>query len=526
MERYRQLRSALLVLLVFSAAAMVAAQVTDQDLLKPDPNNWLLYSGTYDSQRHSLLKQITAANVGTLQAKWVFHVFGAKDLEAVPIVYKGVMYIAQYNRVHAIDAATGRAIWEWQRQPANVGWQRGVGIYGDKVYAMTGDSSVIALDARTGNPVWEARPSQAGRRFQGPAPFIAKGKVIVSGSGQGGGFIDAFDSETGKPVWHWNAIPGPGEPGHETWAGDSWQNGGSPIWVSGSYDPQLNAIFWGTGQPSPDFVGDNREGDNLYSDSIVALDLDTGKLKWHYQNTPHDVHDWDSMEMPVLIDTVYQGQPRKLLVQANRNGMYYVIDRTTGKLLVATPFVNKVDWNTGLSPEGRPILTPGHEPTVTGSKTCPSTAGATNWPSPAYNPDTKLFYLIVQEGCGITYRQSNNTRAGQGGSGTGYMESPNPEENWQLFVRALDATTGKKVWDYEQVSSHHYGPGVLSTAGGVIFAGEQQGEFTSLDAKTGKPLWHFNTGALITAGPSTYMVDGKQYVAIASYANVFAFALP
>jgi alcohol dehydrogenase (cytochrome c) len=526
MMRYRKLRSALLVVSLFFAAAMLAAQVTDQDLLKPDPNDWLLYSGTYDSQRHSLLKQINTTNVGTLQAKWVFHMFGAKDLEAVPIVYKGVMYVAQYNRVHALDAATGRVIWEYQRQPANTGWQRGVGIYGNKVFMMAADNAVVALDSRTGNVMWEAHPSQEGRRFQGPAPFVAKGKVIVSGSGQGGGFIEAFDSETGKPVWHWNAIPGPGEPGHETWAGDSWKNGGSPIWVSGSYDPQLNAIFWGTGQPSPDFVGDNREGDNLYSDSIVALDLDTGKLKWHFQNTPHDVHDWDSMEMPVLVDTVFQGQPRKLLLQANRNGMYYVLDRTNGKFLLGTPFVNKVDWNTGLSPEGRPILTPGHDPTVKGSKTCPSTAGATNWPSPAYNPDTKMFYLIAQEGCGITFRQSDNTRPGQGGSGTAYMESPNPEENWQLFVRAIDATTGKKVWDYQQVSSHHYGPGVLSTAGGLIFAGEQQGTFTALDAKTGKPLWHFNTGGLITAGPSTYTVEGKQYVAIASYANVFAFALP
>ena len=218
------------------------------------------------------------------------------------------------------------------RQPPSVGWQRGIGIYGDMVYMVAQDSALVALDRRTGNPLWEARPSQPGKRFQGPMPFAAKGLIIMSGSGQGGGFIEAFDAKTGKSNWTWNAIPKPGEPGNETWAGDSWRNGGGPVWVSGSYDPQLNLIYWGTGQPSPDFVGDNREGDNLYTDSIVALDIDTGKMKWHFQNTPHDVHDWDSNEMPVLLDAPFNGQMRKLLLQANRNGIYYVLDRTERKV--------------------------------------------------------------------------------------------------------------------------------------------------------------------------------------------------
>jgi alcohol dehydrogenase (cytochrome c) len=388
------------------------------------------------------------------------------------------------------------------------------------------DSALVALDRRSGNPLWEARPSLPGKRFQGPMPFSAKGLIIMSGSGQGGGFIEAFDAKTGASKWTWNVVPKPGEPGSETWAGDSWQNGGGPVWVSGSYDPQLNLIYWGTGQPSPDFVGDNREGDNLYTDSIVALDIDTGRLKWHFQNTPHDVHDWDSLEMPVLLDAPFNGQPRKLLLQANRNGIYYILDRTDGKFLRGVPFVSKVDWTSGFSPEGRPILTPGHEPTVQGSKTCPSTAGATNWPSPAYNPDTKLFYLIAQEGCGVTYRSTTNFRPGQGGSGTAYMESGEDQERWQLYVRALDAVTGKKVWDFEQISSFHYGPGLLSTAGGLIFAPEQQGMFTVLDAKSGKPLWNFNTGALITSAPTTYMVDGHQYIALTSFSNVITFALP
>jgi alcohol dehydrogenase (cytochrome c) len=517
----------MLLLLLFLAAACFA-QVTDQDLLKPDPKNWLHYSGTYDSQRHSTLKQIHTGNVASLQAKWVYHMAGAVDLEAVPIVVNGVMYVSQYNRVEALDARSGRLIWQYMRQPPNRGWQRGVAVGGNKVYVGTADSHLIALDSRTGNVMWEAKSVGEGTRFQGGAPLVAKGKVLHSGSGRGGGFIQAFDAETGKFLWNWNAIPKPGEPGNETWEGDSWKLGGGPMWVTGSFDPELNLVYWGTGQPGVDFIGDIRKGDNLYTDCMVALDLDSGKMKWYFQFTPHDVHDWDANEIPVLVDAEFKGQKRKLLVQANRNGYYYLLDRTNGKFLQGTPFVSKVTWSAGLTEEGRPVVVPGVAPTVQGSKVCPSTAGATNWPSPAYNPDTKLFYLIAQEGCGITYRASDNFKPGTPGlnSGTGYMESPDDRERWQLWVRALDLTTGKTVWDYMQVGSKHYGPGVLSTAGGLLFAGEQQGQFTAHDAKTGKALWNFNTGALITAGPVTYSIDGKQYVAVASFSNVIAFALP
>ena len=361
-------RPALMCAFLAFAVAVGTAQVTDKDLLTPDPNDFVLYSGTYDSQRHSLLKEINTSNVGTLQAKWIFHLTGAKDLEAPPIVYKGVMYVGQYNRVHALDAATGRLIWEYMRQPPSVGWQRGIGIYRDMVYMVAQDSALVALDRRTGNPLWEARPSQPGKRFQGPMPFAAKGLIIMSGSGQGGGFIEAFDALTGKPKWFWNTIPKPGEPGNETWMGDSWRNGGGPVWVSGSFDPQLNLIYWGTGQPSPGFRRRQpRRRQPLHRQHRRARHRH-GKLKWHFQNTPHDVHDWDSNEMPVLLDAPFNGQPRKLLLQANRNGIYYILDRTNGRFLRGVPFVSKVDWMSGLSPEGRPILTPGHEPTVQGSE--------------------------------------------------------------------------------------------------------------------------------------------------------------
>ena len=519
------IRPLLAAALLATAVTSLVAQVTDQELLKPSPANWVHYSGTYDSQRHSPLKQITPANVATLQAKWVYHMNQQEAIQAVPIVVDGIMYISQYNRVDAVDARSGNIVWQYQRPAITRGAQRGTAVHGNKVFVTTadgGNNAIVALDKRTGAALWETKVvGGQGYRFAGQAPLIAKGKIIMSGN-QPSGFIQAYDVETGKHLWTWNAIPQKaGDPGSETWAGDSWKVGGGPVWVSGSFDPEQNAIFYGTGQPGAQWSGEVREGDNLYTDSIVALDVDTGKLKWYFQNTPHDVHDWDSLEMPILIDAPFRGQARKLLVQANRNGFYYILDRTNGKFLQGTTFVSKVDWASGLSPEGRPILVPGHDPSVIGTKTCPSTAGATNWPSPAYNPDLRLFYVVAQEGCGLNLRVSDRP-----GAGGGYLESPNPGEEWQLVVRALDATTGKKVWDYEQISSFHYGPGLLSSGGGIVWAPEHKGQMTALDAKTGKSLWHFNTGDLIVSAPISYAIDGQQHVAIASGTNIFTFGLP
>ena len=508
-------------------SATAAAQVTDQSLLNPEPQDWLMYSGTYNSQRHSLLRQLTPANVPRLQAKWVYRMAGQDAIQAVPVVHDGVMYISQFNRVDAIDARSGNIVWQYQRPPLTRGAQRGTAIFGNKLFVTAADGALVAIDSRTGHTVWETKVAGPWR-LAGQAPLVAKGKVIVSGNTPSG-FIQAYDAESGKYLWTWNAVPQKaGDPGSDTWAGDSFKLGGGPVWVSGSYDPEQNAIFYGTGQPGSQWAGEVREGDNLYTDSIVAIDVDTGRIKWHFQNTPHDVHDWDSLEMPVLIDVPFsppgisgRRETRKLLVQANRNGFYYILDRTNGKFLMGTPFVSRVNWASGLSAEGRPMLTVGHEPSVEGSHTCPSTAGATNWPSPAYNPDLNYFFLVAQEGCGLVMRTTDRP-----GAGGGYLESPKPEEAWQLYVRALDATTGKKVWDYQQVSSFHYGPGVLSTAGGLVFAGEHKGQVSALDARTGKSLWHFNTGDLITSSPISYAIDGQQYVAIASGGNILAFSLP
>jgi len=516
-------------LLILVWTATLTAQVTGEHLLKPDPANWLHYNGQYHSQRHSALNQVHTGNVSRLAAKWIFHVPNARQLQNVPIIANGIMYVSQPNEVYALDARTGRQIWAWFRQPAlQKGPNRGVAVYGNRVFVTTPDAHLVALDARTGSELWASKIAEASDGYWSPAaPLIVKGKVIAGiAPGDHGlnGWLDAYDANTGERLWRWHSIPRPGEPGNETWAGDSWKTGGGATWLTGSYDPELNLLYWGIGNPAPDFDGDKRKGDNLYTESIVALDADTGKLKWYFQNTPHDVHDWDSVEIPVLVDAELRGRKRKLLAQANRNGFYYVLDRETGEFLHGTPFVRLLNWASGLTKEGRPIRVPGVVPTLQGTKTCPATSGATNWMSPAYNPDTGYFYVVAQEGCGINTKSADTFRPGGFPfMGTGYIESP--EEPWQMYVRALDYTTGKLQWEYKQINSRRYGAGLLSTAGGLLFAGDDQGTLTALDARTGRPLWHFNTGQQIKGQPVTYRVAGRQYVAIAAGSNVVAFGL-
>jgi alcohol dehydrogenase (cytochrome c) len=521
------MRRALLAALLIAAFAF--AQVTYEDLRTATPQNWLSYSGSYQSQRHTLLDEIHTGNADNLVAAWVYHVPGASRLEGVPLVVNGVMYVSQPNEVYAIDGRSGRVIWEYHHQPAlRKGPNRGVAVLGNKVYFGTPDAYLVALDARTGSVVWKSKIAEAKDGYWSPvAPLAIKGKIIVGvGAGDHGlnGFLDAYDSETGERLWRWNSIPRPGEPGSETWAGESWKTGGGATWVTGSYDPGLNLLYWGIGNPAPDFDGDVRKGDNLYTESMVALDPDSGKLRWYFQFTPHDVHDWDAVEIPVLVDAPFNGQVRKLLVQANRNGFYYVLDRTTGKFLHGAPFIRQLNWAKGLTAEGRPIRNPQVIPSAQGTRTCPATAGATNWHSPAFNPDTGLFYVSVVEGCGINYKSRDTFRpGGVPFMATGYVEDP--EAPWQSYVRALDVATGKMIWEYKQIGSKRYGAGLLSTAGGLVFAGDDQGILTALDAKTGKALWHFNAGQQISASPLSYSVNGKQYVALAAGSNILAFTL-
>ena len=522
-------RSWQILCLELCALAGASAQVTSQDLLKADPRNWLMYSGTYNSQRHSLLKQVTTGNASGLVPKWIFHVPDAGRLESVPIVVDGMMYISQPNEVYALDGRTGRLVGKYRPAPAlRRGPNRGVAVLGNRVYFTTPDAYLVALDARTGNMMWQSKIAEAKDGFWAPAAPMIMGNKVISGIAPGdygmNGFLDAYDATTGEKLWRWNAIPRPGEPGNETWAGDSWKTAGGDTWLSGSYDPELNLIYWGIGNPAPDFNGEMRKGDNLYTECMVALDANTGKLKWYFQFTPHDVMDWDAVEIPVLVDAKFGGQQRKLLAQANRNGFYYLLDRVTGKFLLGTPFVKSVTWAKGLTPEGRPILVPGVEPSLQGTKVCPATSGATNWMSPAYSPDTGFFYFAAIEGCGINTKSFETFRPGGFPfDATGYIESP--DEPRQVYIRALDLTTGKLQWEFKQIGSSRYGAGVLSTAGGLIFAGSDQGIFTALDAKNGKPLWHFNTGEAISAQPMTYSFKGQQYVAIEAGSNVMAFGL-
>ena len=507
----------------------LAAQVTDRQLHEANSANWLTYNGSYDSRRHSALNQVSVSTVDTLVAKWVFHVPNATALQTVPIVLDGVMYVTQPNEIYAIDARTGRQIWDYHRVPARQkGPNRGVAIWRDKVYFTTPDAFLVALNAASGNVVWETKLAEASDGYWSPAaPMIVNGKVIAgSAPGDHGlnGFLDAYDATTGERLWRFNPIPKPGEPGSETWAGESWKAGGGNTWLTGSYDPELNLLYWGIGNPAPDFNGDVRKGDNLYTESVVALDPDTGRLKWYFQFTPHDVMDWDAVEVPVLVDAMYEGKPRKLMAHADRNGFYYLLDRVTGKFLHGTPFVKQLNWASGLTAAGRPILVPGVEPSLLGTKVCPAAIGAANWMSPAYSPETGLFYVVAQEGCGIANKSTETFRPG----GFQYRATGDVEvrdDSWKVYVRALDLTTGKLKWEQERIGSTGFGGGLLSTAGGLLFSGELNGEFVALEAKTGKALWHFYTGQRITASPITYSVTGKQFVTIAAGSDIMSFGL-
>jgi alcohol dehydrogenase (cytochrome c) len=515
-----KLRHALLAGLALTATTLggsmlaVAQPAPAEPTLAKDPANWPTYSGDHTSQRHSPLKQITTANVKRLQAKWVYNVYYQRDMQATPVVHNGVMYISAYNRIDAIDARTGLLIWQYQRPPVSTGTQRGTAFWENKVFVVTGDQHLVALDARNGAVLWDV-PTGGNLAITGGAPLVVGGKLIVSGNrGAPGGFAQGYDANTGKHLWTWSALPTKDQPEYKSWGGAEPQ--GAPMWLSGSYDPQLNLVYLGTGQPNPQWDNTTRPGDNLWSDAVVALDATTGKLKWHFQFTPADDHDWDSVQQSILVDATFKGKPRKLMLWANRNGFYYILDRTTGEFLQATKFVSEVNWLLSMDAKGRPTVNPEAQPTRLGKLVCPSTAGATNWPSPSYDAELKTFFLVVQEGC--------STNFNDGKTGGGYVEDP--AHPWQLYTRAIDAFTGEKKWDYKQTTSIRYGPGLLSTSGGLVFSGEKLGQLSALDSRTGKPLWNFYTGGVISSGPMSYSIDGVQYVALLSGANVFAFALP
>ncbi len=511
----------------FLGTAAVMGQVKYEDLLKGPGANWATYAGGYSGQRHSALTQINTQTAGSIVTKWVYHVPKANGLRTHPLVYDGIMYITNTNRLIALDARTGRQIWEYfEPRSKKEGVNRGAALLGDKVFFVTADCYLVALDRRTGALLWQTKFGDIEQGiFASLAPLVVKDKVIVGNAGGDTGmrgFIVAIDANTGKESWRLYTVPAKGEPGSETWS-DLHEWGGGATWLSGTYDPQLNLLYWPTGNPWPDFYGGNRKGDNLYTASVLAINPDDGKMKWYFQFTPHDVHDWDAQAWPVLVDLPFRGKQRKLMLYANRNGFYYVLDRETGEFLNGSKLVDNVDWASGLDDKGRPILVPGKEPTINGSVSCPGVRGATNWMSPSFNPATGLFYVMTLEQCDVYSASIKTPEPMKGFSGGG--AGRNPDSTGQFFLRALDPTTGKRRWEFPLSGRVDAWPGTLSTAGGVIFSADDDGHMIALDARDGKVLWHFQTGEVINTSPVTYAVDGKQYVSIASSTAIFTFGL-
>jgi len=535
-------------LLLFVTGAALHAQVSFDRLLRAanEPQNWLTYSGTYTGQRYSELAQITPANVKDLQPQWVFQARSLEKFEATPLVVDGVMYTVQPpNDIVAVDAATGRTFWMYSHRPSPLARlccgrvNRGLAILGQTLFMGTIDGHLIAVDAKSGRLVWDVsltRP-EAGYSLT-LAPLVVKDKVIVGpAGGEYGirGFLTAFDAKTGKQVWRFNTVAGPGEPGGESWGGESWKTGGGSIWVTGSYDPDANLTYWGIGNAGPDRNGDSRPGDNLYTASVVALDADTGRLKWHYQFSPHDEFDQDATQIPVLADLPWQGRPRKLLLWANRNGFFYVMDRLTGEFLSGRPFV-RVTWADGFDAHGRPKRIPGQEPTPRGTLVYPGNQGATNWYSPSFSPRTRLFYvpawvnyasLFIKRPQAYVEGQYFGGGEGRATDAQGLRTATNnlrTEDEGYGAILAIDPLTGERKWEYKMVDFTD--AGVLTTASDLLFSGGREGDFYALDARTGARLWKFTVGGQVQSGPMTYSIRGRQYVAVSAGSSFYAFALP
>jgi alcohol dehydrogenase (cytochrome c) len=519
------------------------AQVTLDRLLRPEPQNWLTYSGGYSGQRYSLLTQITTGNVQNLELQWVWQAQSLEKFETTSLVDNGILYTIQApnntntadgnTRIVALDAATGRQFWTFTYNIPMTARNccgrvnRGLAILGDTLFMGTLNSHIIAVNAKTGTLVWDTAITPTPGYPITVAPLVVKDKVIVGTAGGDGpirGYLVAFDVKTGKEVWRFYTIPGPGEPGNDTWLGDSWQRGGAGIWTTGTYDPETNLTFWGTGNPSPTGNGPSRKGDNLYSDSVVALNADTGKLVWHYQFTPYDEMDYDSTQVPVLADVEFRGKPRKAMLFANRNGLMYLLDRTTGEFLQGRPFV-KVNWMDGFDAKGRPLRVAGKLPGAQGDGTpiMPTVLGATNWYPPSYSPKTGLFYVSAWE----------NSKSGGGGqrgttnttpmAGIGLAANTKTDEEGYGVVRAFDPKTLDRKWEFKM--NDITWAGVLSTAGDLVFSGGREGYFFALDARNGTLLWKAALGGQVNSGPMSYSVNGRQYVAVAAGTALFSFAL-
>jgi PQQ-dependent dehydrogenase (methanol/ethanol family) len=518
------------------AAGELGAGIPFAEVAHPKRGAWPTYDGSESGNRFSALDQVNAANVERLAPKWMFTLSGApRALEVTPVVVNGVMYVTSVNEAYALDARSGREIWHYSRPrstglagDAASGINRGVAVLADRVFMVTDNAHLLALNSLTGQLLWDARMADSSQNYGSTsAPLVVNDLVIagVSGGDEGvRGFLDAYRASTGERAWRFWTIPAPGEPGSETWSGRALEHGCGSTWLTGTYDPEAKLLYWPTGNPCPDYNGGERQGDNLYTASVVALDPDSGKLRWYFQFTPHDLHDWDATETPVLVDATFRGEKRKLMLQGNRNGFFYVLDRTTGKMLLAEPFVKQLTWASGIGRDGRPILLPGNEPTAEGQLVCPSVAGAANWPSSAYSPATGLFYMFAEESCNVYSRNDEWWEAGKSFYGGGTRRAPGNNDGGK-FLKAIDIQTGKTTWEIAGVGGGILASGLMATAGGLVFYGDGYGAFIAADAKNGKLLWHFNTGQSFKAGPMTYTVDNDQYIGIAAGSTILAFSL-
>lgn len=496
--------------------------------------DWPTYNGDVRGNRYSLLDQVNRRTVSRLAPHWVFTLPGTGRLQVTPVVVDGIMYVTSGNECYALDAGTGRQLWHYQRPrtkgvagDAGTGINRGVAVSGRQVFMVTDHAHLIALDRFTGRLLWDTEMADWRENYGATSAPLMVGELVISGVSGGDegvrGFLAAFDRETGREAWRFWTVPLRGEPGSETWVGRDIEHPCAATWLTGTYDPDLDTLYWPTGNPCPDYDGSERLGDNLYSDSILALDPSTGELRWHYQYTPHDLWDWDAQQPPVLVDREWNGQLRKLLLHANRNGFFYVLDRTDGTLLLAEPFVRKLTWASGIGSDGRPELNPGQQPSAEGTTVCPAVQGATNWFSTSFHPDTGFYYVQTLEHCMVYTRTPEQWEAGRsyyGGSTRNAEGDPA-----QKILRAIDIRTGAIAWELPQAGPANSWGGTLATAGDLVFFGEDSGALMAVDAGTGAPLWDFQTNAVWKASPMTYMFNRKQYVGVAAASSILSFAL-
>ena len=514
--------------------ANLTGGLTWERIAHPQKGDWPTYHGQLGGNRYSALDRITPGNVGQLAPRWIFPIPNARHLEVTPVVADGIMYVTNVNAAWALDAATGREIWHFERPrgkglsgDASGGINRGVALLGDRVFMVTDNAHLLALHRLTGALLWDTQMADSNQNYGATsAPLVVKDLVIsgTSGGDEGiRGFVSAYSAATGQRVWRFWTVPGPDDPAAATWVGHAGEHGCAATWLTGTYDVETDTLFWPTGNPCPDFNGDERRGDNLYSDSVLALTPETGVLKWHYQFTPHDLHDWDATETPMLVNAPYGGRERKLLLQGNRNGFFYVLDRTNGQFLAASPFVHALTWASGIGADGRPLLLPGSEPTPAGARACPSMDGASNWMSTVFNPGTGMFYLLALEKCNIVSKSSEVWKAGESYYDGGAREVPG--ERPRQYLRAMDLATGKIAWEIQQAGEGESWGGILGTSTGLLFYCDESGAFAAVNPATGAPLWHMQLNVPWKASPMTYLAKGKQYIAVAAGSNIVAFGL-